>query len=95
MTINLAEGKTFDKVGLYLPGPVFSHGQLYFAMSRTTSFDTVKIEIVPKTNKTSIVVYREDWLKQMLNFILRQCGGRALPEGTTSFPLNFLINSSN
>ena len=29
-----AQGQTLKRVGLYLPTPVFSHGQLYVALSR-------------------------------------------------------------
>ena len=34
MTINKAQGQTIHNVGLYLPQHVFSHGQLYMALSR-------------------------------------------------------------
>jgi hypothetical protein len=36
MTINKAQGQTMERVGLYLPGAVFGHGQLYVALSRVT-----------------------------------------------------------
>ena len=29
MTISKARGKSFKKIKIYLPNPVFSHGQLY------------------------------------------------------------------
>jgi len=45
MTINKAQGQTFDKVGIYLPAPVFTHGQLYVAFSRAKSFNDVFIKI--------------------------------------------------
>ena len=34
MTINKSQGQTFDHVGIFLPEPVFLHGQLYLAFSR-------------------------------------------------------------
>lgn len=59
LTINKAQGQTFDKVGLYLPQPVFSHGQLYVAMSRARSFQNLKVYIEPKGKKTANVVFKE------------------------------------
>ena len=29
MTINKSQGQTLDKVGIYIPQPVFNHWQLY------------------------------------------------------------------
>ncbi|KAF5459976.1 hypothetical protein F2P56_019880 [Juglans regia] len=45
MRINKAHGQTLDFVGIYLPQPVFSHGQLYVALSRAKTASSVKIVI--------------------------------------------------
>jgi ATP-dependent DNA helicase PIF1 len=46
MTINKAQGQTIPNVGVYLLDPIFSHGQLYVALSRTTSRINIMILVV-------------------------------------------------
>ena len=43
MTINKSQGQTLDSVGLFLPKPVFTHGQLYVALSRARSFKIITV----------------------------------------------------
>jgi ATP-dependent exoDNAse (exonuclease V) alpha subunit len=47
MTVNKAQGQTILNVGVYLPEPVFSHGQLYVALSRATSRSNIRILALP------------------------------------------------
>jgi ATP-dependent exoDNAse (exonuclease V) alpha subunit len=45
MTVNKAQGQTLDRVGIYLPDHVFSHGQLYVALSRARQAASIKVSI--------------------------------------------------
>ena len=65
MTINKAHDQTIPNVGIYLPEPVFSHGQLYVALSRGVSRKTTRILAKPNTEvdksgrSTKNIVYRD------------------------------------
>jgi ATP-dependent DNA helicase PIF1 len=69
MTINKAQGQTLQIVGVYLPKPVFCHGQLYVAFSRCGSQRGVRVLVrggsrvalngAPASVYTNNVVYRE------------------------------------
>jgi flagellar basal body P-ring protein FlgI len=43
MIINKSQGHTLNNVGVYLPSSVFSHGQLYVAISQVTNNANIKI----------------------------------------------------
>ena len=51
ITINKSQGQSLANVGLYLPRPVFSHGQLYVAFSRVTSKKGLKVLIIGDDGK--------------------------------------------
>jgi len=69
MTINKAQGQTLQTLGVYLPKPVFCHGQLYVAFSRCGSRWGVRVLVrggtratingAPAGIYTSNVVYHE------------------------------------
>jgi hypothetical protein len=59
MTINKSQGGTFDKVGIDLSTHVFSHGQLYVALSRVRSFESLQILLPEGATSTMNHVYVE------------------------------------
>lgn len=61
MTINKSQGQSVVNVGLDLRIPVFSHGQLYVALSRCTSGNRIKV-LFPDGSEgvsTTNIVYKE------------------------------------
>ncbi len=58
MTINKVQGQIMKTVGIYLPEPVFTHGQLYVALSRATCVNDIFI-LCPNGRTTTNVVYTE------------------------------------
>lgn len=63
MTINKSHGQSLKYVGLYLPQPVFSHRQLYVALSRVTHLEGLKVLIIEEEEQyrtyTKNIVYHE------------------------------------
>ncbi|SGY12903.1 BQ5605_C011g06650 [Microbotryum silenes-dioicae] len=63
MTINKSQGQSLAQVGVCLETPVFSHGQLYVALSRATNVDGVRVllhqtENEEADNVTENIVFR-------------------------------------
>ncbi|KAL8474536.1 hypothetical protein ACS0TY_031115 [Phlomoides rotata] len=63
MTINKSQGQSLSTMGVYLPKPVFTHGQLYVAVYRVKSKRGLKIICLDFDGKpykhTTNAVYKE------------------------------------
>ncbi|GKA57730.1 DNA helicase [Tanacetum coccineum] len=63
MTINKSQGQSLERIGIFLPQPIFAHGQLYVALSRATSPGGLKILIKQsaddRKNMTKNIVYKD------------------------------------
>ena len=70
ITINKSQGQTIPNVGVYLPRHIFSHGQLYVALSRGVSQNSTKVLI----KKGKIEGEDEDFKKNVVfkDFFLQQ-----------------------
>jgi ATP-dependent DNA helicase PIF1 len=58
-TFNSCQGLTLDIVGVDLTRPVFSHGQLYTALSRIRHHNDAKVRLRPGETTTPNVTYQE------------------------------------
>ena len=63
MTISKSQGQSLDRAGIYLWSPVFTHGQLYVAYSRTCSPDSTIYAVRSPDGRapfiTKNIVFRE------------------------------------
>lgn len=74
MTINKSQGQSFHRVGIYLDetSPIFSHGQLYVALSRCRTLYGLTIKMVggdseEEERKVQNIVYKEIFYGKSLN----------------------------
>ena len=60
-TINKAQGDSLKMIGIWLPAPVFGHGQLYVALSRVGAPERCVVALKPGevANSTRNVVFQE------------------------------------
>lgn len=66
MTINKAQGQTFEKVGIYLDEPVFSHGQLYVALSRCNNRDNIKVHVKESEDQGDLLKNGKSFTKNIV-----------------------------
>ena len=60
MTINKSQGQSLKNIGLDLRSPVFTHRQLYVALSRTTNVNNLTVLLPDRAKrKTANIVYPE------------------------------------
>src|SRR6266480_3579872 len=66
MTINKSQGQSLQTVSINLRSPVFSHGQLYVALSRTTDVRRLSVFFSPE-NKEGLTL--NIWYPEVLQFV--------------------------
>jgi hypothetical protein len=60
-TFNSCQGLTLDIVGVDLTRPVFSHGQLYTALSRIRHHNDAKVRLHPRRNYNPKCYFSRDF----------------------------------
>jgi len=53
--MNRSEGQIFENVGIFLPQPVFAHGQLYVAFSKGTDPNNIFVTIKSATTQGKLL----------------------------------------
>ena len=88
ITINKSQGQGFrDRLGVYLPKPVFAHGQLYVALSRAVTAANVKILAEPCSEQQFFVTDADNRrYLQTLNIVDDQILGRPTLASTQPVP---------
>ncbi|KAD5508647.1 hypothetical protein E3N88_16350 [Mikania micrantha] len=94
MTINKSQGQSLNKIGIYLPQNIFCHGQLYVALSRATSPQSLKLLIVPQDDfpvgTTKNIVY-SDFLKE-IEIVTPHRAALKIGKATTIIPMTEINN---
>jgi hypothetical protein len=78
MTINKSQGGTFQRIGLELTSPVFSHGQLYVAFSRVHDYTASTVLTHDASYTTKNIVYPGIFEKGYLDTQIRAASHRPL-----------------
>ena len=74
LTINKSQGQSFEKVGVYLPTPVFQHGMMYVALSRCKNPNNLKIfvEEIEEKQGAILLTVNNDRSIYTKNIVFRQ-----------------------
>ena len=66
MTINKAQGQSLQMTGIWLPHPVFAHGQIYVALSRSGVPKNTKILMKQIAGKQGTFVEYPGWYTKII-----------------------------
>ncbi|KAK8952598.1 hypothetical protein KSP39_PZI004327 [Platanthera zijinensis] len=82
LTINKSQGQTIGNVGIYLPNHVFSHGQLYVALSRGVSAQSTRVLV-----KHSVIEGHEGVFTK--NVVFKEIFERVDPTTTIRYDIDY------